>query len=111
MKYFEKLKDPRWQKKRLEVMQRDGWKCLDCFSTDKPLQVHHCVYEKEPWDVLPKYLLTLCEECHKSRQELENNAREMLGHIAAKLTQDELLAYMSGFDYDIYHTPDRRNNA
>jgi len=27
MTYKEKLLDPRWQKKRLEVLERDGWAC------------------------------------------------------------------------------------
>ena len=25
--YKQKLKDPRWQKKRLKVLERDDWKC------------------------------------------------------------------------------------
>jgi hypothetical protein len=27
-KYSDKLKDPRWQKKRLQIMERDNWCCL-----------------------------------------------------------------------------------
>ena len=27
--YVEKLKDPRWQRKRLEIMQRDGFRCRE----------------------------------------------------------------------------------
>jgi len=43
-KYFEKFKDPRWQKKRLEIMERDQWTCQDCGSTDRSLNVHHMRY-------------------------------------------------------------------
>ncbi len=28
MTYAEQLKDPRWQKRRLEILQRDEWRCL-----------------------------------------------------------------------------------
>lgn len=66
MTYAEKLKDPRWQKKRLEIMKRDGWKCRYCESSDKSLVVHHVVYENnhEPWEYDDWKLLTLCEDCH-----------------------------------------------
>ena len=65
--YSEKLKDPRWQKKRLEILERDKWMCKNCRSTDKTLHVHHRLYEKgvEPWETKNKYLVTLCDECHK----------------------------------------------
>jgi 5-methylcytosine-specific restriction endonuclease McrA len=30
--YLAKCKDPRWQKVRLEVFQRDEWTCQVCFA-------------------------------------------------------------------------------
>lgn len=65
--YSEKLKDPRWQRKRLEVLERDGWKCRSCGATDKELQIHHTIYEngKKPWEHSSDMLKTLCVECHK----------------------------------------------
>ena len=30
MGYSEKLKDPRWQKKRLEILERDNFRCQYC---------------------------------------------------------------------------------
>ncbi len=69
--YSEKLRDPRWQKKRLEIMERDCWECCICSSSDKTLSVHHGYYEKglEPWEYDSKSLWTLCNECHKRTQE------------------------------------------
>ena len=64
MKYSDKLKDPRWQKKRLKVFERDNWKCTECENTDKTLHVHHKKYDKKPWKTKLEYLVTLCEECH-----------------------------------------------
>ena len=63
--YAEKLKDPRWQKKRLEVLSRDDWACVHCGETRLTLHVHHLKYTKgEPWDISSEYLETLCKDCH-----------------------------------------------
>lgn len=76
--YSDKLKDPRWQKKRLEILQRDEWKCRVCGGKDKSLHIHHCIYSKEPWDAPNWSLISLCEECHSMRQECENEVKRML---------------------------------
>lgn len=66
-RYSEKLKDPRWQKKRLEVLERDGFMCQMC-ACGEPLQIHHIKYITglEPWDYDPKFLVALCAWCHAS---------------------------------------------
>jgi len=66
MGYGEKLKDPRWQKKRLKILVRDEWTCQVCFDDKSSLSVHHCYYEKgkDPWDYPDEALVTLCEDCH-----------------------------------------------
>ena len=65
MTYSQKLKDPRWQKKRLEIIDRDGYKCIVCGS-ETDLHVHHGYYgkNKEPWDYEDESLHTLCSFCH-----------------------------------------------
>jgi hypothetical protein len=69
--YYEKLKDPRWQKKRLEVFQRDEFTCQSCLDGENTLTVHHRYYDKnvEPWDYPLKSLVTLCESCHQMEYE------------------------------------------
>ncbi len=68
MNYGDKLKDPRWQKKRLEVFERDEFECLECGSKTDTLHVHHLKYGKgEPWEVPMEYLETLCQRCHDFR--------------------------------------------
>lgn len=62
--YSELLKDPRWQKKRLEIMERDGFACKLCGNKKETLHVHHFAYANNPWDVDNKALVTLCESCH-----------------------------------------------
>lgn len=79
MTYSDKLRDPRWQKKRLTILDRDGWKCLSCGSSDKQLQVHHVVYRRiDPWEYPDSVLQTLCEPCHKIRQELCDKSADAL---------------------------------
>lgn len=62
--------DPRWQKKRLEIMNRDKWMCRVCKENKEMLSVHHIHYGlKEdhigPWDYSNGTLLTVCESCHE----------------------------------------------
>lgn len=89
--YFEKLKDPRWQKKRLEIMERDSFTCRDCGATEKTLNVHHCYYAKGgPWETASKFLLTLCEQCHGTRGIYEDSMRRMLCGKMADMKADHL---------------------
>lgn len=66
--YVEKFKDPRWQRMRLAVFERDKWRCRKCHSTDKTLNAHHLYYleSHEPWEYDLSALLTLCEDCHEA---------------------------------------------
>lgn len=73
MTYQEKLLDPRWQKRKSEIYQRDNFTCQDCGSQSKTLHAHHLWYQpkKDPWDYPDIALLTLCDDCHKSRHDNE----------------------------------------
>jgi hypothetical protein len=66
-KYGEKLRDPRWQRRRLEVMKRDDFKCRLCGDAEHTLNVHHLWYERgaDPWDYIDDALITTCETCHE----------------------------------------------
>lgn len=77
MTYAEKLKDPRWQKKRLCVMQRAQFKCEACSRANETLHIHHLIYPKgkEPWDVEDRWLECLCESCHGAREEANSIKR------------------------------------
>jgi len=71
--YAEKLRDPRWQKKRLQILERDEWTCQDCKDTESTLHVHHFYYErgKNPWEYPDKHLITLCKPCHEWQEETQ----------------------------------------
>jgi hypothetical protein len=64
MTYQEKLLDPRWQKKRLEILDRDKWSCRNCGSKEITLHVHHERYADEPWGADNSDLVTYCRDCH-----------------------------------------------
>ncbi len=94
--YWQKLKDPRWQKKRLIILERDGFKCRDCEDSNKSLNVHHCHY---PWEISNELLLTVCEDCHAARQELEADGKRALALLFARLPnsddQHDLLEFVT----------------
>ena len=63
--YAELLKDPRWQKRKTEILLRDNFTCQKCGCMDKTLHVHHIFYDgRNPWDYEDEALITLCEDCH-----------------------------------------------
>lgn len=61
---LDEYRDPRWQRKRLEIMDRDGFRCQACLVDDKELHVHHIEYGDQLWSVPDTSLQTLCRRCH-----------------------------------------------
>lgn len=117
--YAEKLKHPKWQKKRLEILERDGFRCQWCSSKEKTLHVHHKTYSKgkQPWDYPEDNFLSLCEECHEEAEEIRNQLLLMLNSkwqfaevmAIAKLSRDhdsylcnvpsEIKALATGYEF------------
>ncbi len=81
--YLRKLRDPRWQRKRLEIMQRDEFTCQYCYDTQTTLNVHHNYYQsdREPWDYPEAALITLCENCHTEETENRRSEEVLLLHV------------------------------
>lgn len=88
--YKDQLRKPEWQKKRLEIMQRDNFTCQICLDTEETLQVHHKSYDKDKkaWEYGNDRLVTLCETCHK----------ELTEHIKKHGTEEgfSVLKYKNG---------------
>lgn len=63
--YKDKLKNPLWQAKRLDILKRDKYKCTICNSTLN-LEVHHLYYipKLEPWEYDNDGLKTVCNLHH-----------------------------------------------
>lgn len=89
MTYSEKLKDPRWQKKRLEIMERDIWACRLCGDTETELHVHHENYNGEPWE--SDNLITLCKYCHFLIEELRISYKDVIKLNKNNTNTDEQL--------------------
>lgn len=94
MNYAEQLRDPRWQKKRLEIMSRDGFRCRLCSSKTKTLNVHHNYYEpgQLPWEYEDSAFFTLCEDCHRDEEAEKNHLDRILAKAfrMAGATNDEM---------------------
>ena len=67
--YESLLRDPRWQKRRLEFMSAKGWKCEMCGDDREELHVHHRSYIKgnRPWEYEDSWMECLCGTCHALR--------------------------------------------
>ena len=83
LSYSEKLRDPRWQRKRLEVMERAGFACESCGDNQSTLSVHHGYYEskREPWEYDSDTLWCLCEPCHKSAEGDRRDLVKAIGRL------------------------------
>lgn len=65
--FFAQYNDPRWQRRRLQVMESVGFQCENCGSKDTTLNVHHKRYrgDQKPWEYEDWELACYCEKCHK----------------------------------------------
>lgn len=87
--YKEYLRSPRWQKKRLEIFNRDNFTCTKCNNTEEQLEVHHLDYlpELKPWEYPMDMMVTLCSSCHNK----ENNRELLEKHLATTLKMNGFL--------------------
>jgi len=94
MEYVEQLKSPKWQKKRLEIFERDEFACQSCGDTEEQLQIHHITYRKNKkiWECENSDLLTLCAGCHKEITEIKS---EIKLNIDTKYIHSEELYYLN----------------
>lgn len=81
--YSEDLRNPLWQKKRLQILDRDDFTCQICGHKDKPLHVHHFYYENglKPWEYSDSDMITLCEECHKAEHKSRKNILDSIDQL------------------------------
>jgi 5-methylcytosine-specific restriction endonuclease McrA len=102
MEYSEKLKDPRWQRRKNGILDRDNYTCQICDSVNKQLQVHHKYYihGKEPWDYPDEILITLCVECHEKEGIAAKRFRDAIKELLdAGFTHAELLHEVNLFKH------------
>lgn len=71
--YSEKLRSPEWQKKRLEILNRDEFTCQLCSDSTTELHIHHKEYIRgnQPWEYEDSNFQTLCKHCHELVEEFK----------------------------------------
>lgn len=104
--YWALLKDPRWQRKRLETLESVGWECENCGGKENTLHVHHKRYIKgrKPWEYQPDDLSVLCEACHENHHHVSERIKGLLaivdlpsalalltGHFARQMWMDDAI--------------------
>ena len=103
--YAEKLLDPRWQKMRLEVLQRDSFSCQHCGDKTKTLHVHHTYYQygKDPWDYDAGSLITYCEDCHTLAEQTREDLRELIPQfdLVSQTSLREILDFLVNLSPDV----------
>lgn len=101
--YSELLRDPRWQKMRLQILERDQWKCTSCANAKDTLHVHHRYYEngRKPWEYPINSLATLCANCHENEticlKEAKSSLVTLINICGFTAEQTGALASVFGF--------------
>jgi hypothetical protein len=100
--YAEKLKDPRWQRRRLEKLSSTEFLCEGCFEDGKTVHVHHRIYRRgaDPWDYPDGELAVLCEECHEIEHLEEELVKEAIAVVPHSLWSGRSMrSMMIGYCY------------
>lgn len=104
--YSDTLKDPRWQRKRLEVLQRANFACEACDDKESPLHVHHRYYVsgRLPWEYPDFCFMALCESCHQDKKENHSFEpwEEGLNHFGDAIC-DMMIDALLEKDFDAAH--------
>lgn len=73
MTYKEQLLDPRWQIKRLKILERDNFSCTLCGDKKTTFHIHHEKYSGYAWEADDATLKTLCSHCHLLEEYYKKN--------------------------------------
>src|ERR1043166_5237804 len=98
--YSNLLKDPRWQKKRLEILNRDNFACRFCAETTRTLHVHYreYVFGRKPWEYDNASLETLCDLCHEAYTQMDRELKEIERWVISALRQCSFHARINAGD-------------
>lgn len=98
--YSEQLKHPKWQQRRLEVMEKAGFECSNCGSNEDTLHVHHRRYIKGrmAWEYCNDELACLCESCHSEEHSARNDLEELFLNIDIGETR-AIVALVRGYAF------------
>lgn len=106
--YIKQIKSPKWQRRRLEIMNTDNFTCQICGDKENSLNVHHLCYDRD--NDIHEYkdteLMTLCEDCHQSEHdpELLNDKIHSLNRHG--VTNSEICSFLEFLDILIFQGHD-----
>ncbi len=112
MTYSEKLKKPQWQKKRLEILQRDNFTCKLCGDTETQLHIHHLEYKdynSDPWDI------AYCLDCHNVVENLKDYEKTdiykiiKIQHSDPSNTEIQIWVFCKKYDDNFIHRFHKKN--
>lgn len=102
-RYQKQLADPKWQRKRLEILQRDNFKCTLCDDDTVELHVHHKKYErgKKAHEYEDSNFTSVCAHCH-----------QLLTYYKIDLDTSGMIAFRSSSEkmYLIFQKEEQRLN-
>jgi len=100
--YAAKLRDPRWQRKRLKLLERSDFSCEECGDETSELHIHHHYYirGKEPWEYPDTLLTVLCRRCHGIAEVDRENLLSSFGTVRDH-EHRELACLLVGFASDM----------
>jgi len=118
MTYYEQIKSPLWQRKRLEVLEANDFQCQTCLSVDEELHIHHPLYRRGAmiWEYKVSELQCLCHKCHKEVHAIDERLKQsmallcgfhklrLLGFADAMYgpdVNDESEDYLDGYDAQV----------
>lgn len=100
MTYTEQLAHPKWQKRRLGMLNAANWSCSQCGCDDVTLHVHHKQYVKGrmAWEYEDSDLAVLCKKCHECQHEAQDALKRILRLTFAEnvLVEDFAFGFFAG---------------
>ena len=85
-----------WYETSKRIKARDNNTCQLCGRNDKPLSVHHLIYDEGKINVEDRFLITLCDDCHKLQNESKDSCRSIISQLKEVLTDYELEQILEG---------------
>jgi len=85
LNYSDQINSPKWQKKRLDILNLHGFKCEKCGNEDKQLHVHHTRYIKgrKAWEYDNDIFEVLCCDCHE-KEHKQVKEKQVVGVVSEK---------------------------
>lgn len=109
-RYTKLLTSPHWQRKRLEILQRDDFRCRFCGDKESELHTHHLIYlgKKDPWNYEDEHLIALCHKCHTDEENLKSEDRFLINMMSmAGISRRELYHLSSALKTHLWHSANR----